>query len=238
MYFFIKLGRDVNHGERMDPIDFGGQRSRSQWTRTEIRYEPNTDLTVMYFFIKLGRDVNHGERMNSIDLGGLSSKGEGHAGYNWQMWVARGCYALCCYIYVCSILDSDTEKNCLILLTPRAHVAKFYGRLRLIRSVLRASKFSLSKLIEIVLLWVYYTIPFGFSLFWHFWDIILQPLKLLPFWLRITDEGSVPEMRIWSILLIKSDLKWCIHLSRSLFLYFNYLVSVTAGGPVSPRGHM
>ena len=55
---------------------------------------------------------------------------------------------------------------------------------------------------------------------------------------RITDEGSVPEMRIWSILLIKSDLKWCIHLSRSLYLYFNYLVSVTAGGPVSPRGHM
>ena len=26
-------------------------------------------------------------------------------------------------------------------------------------------------------------------------------------------------MRIWSILLIKSDLKWCIHLSRSLYLY-------------------
>ena len=36
---------------------------------------------------------------------------------------------------------------------------------------------------------------------------------------------------LWSILLIKSDLKWCIHLSRSLFSYFNYLVSVTAGGP-------
>ena len=34
---------------------------------------------------------------------------------------------------------------------------------------------------------------------------------------NVTDEGSVPEMRIWSILLIKSDLKWCIHLSRSLF---------------------
>ena len=29
-------------------------------------------------------------------------------------------------------------------------------------------------------------------------------------WLRITDQGLVPEMRIWSILLIKSDLKWCI----------------------------
>ena len=36
-------------------------------------------------------------------------------------------------------------------------------------------------------------------------------------WLRITDEGLVPEMRIWSILLIKSDIKWCIHLSRGLF---------------------
>ena len=30
--------------------------------------------------------------------------------------------------------------------------------------------------------------------------------------------------------------KWCIHLSRSLYLYLNYLVSVTAGGPMSPRG--
>ena len=39
------------------------------------------------------------------------------------------------------------------------------------------------------------------------------------FLLRITDEGLVPEMRIWSILFIKSYLKWRIHLSRSLFLY-------------------
>ena len=28
-------------------------------------------------------------------------------------------------------------------------------------------------------------------------------------------------MGIWSILLIKSDLKWCIHLSRSLLLYIH-----------------
>ena len=39
------------------------------------------------------------------------------------------------------------------------------------------------------------------------------------FWLRITDEGSVLEMCIRSILLIESDSKWCIHLSRSIFLY-------------------
>ena len=68
--------------------------------------------------------------------------------------------------------------------------------------------------------WVYYTIPFGFSLFWNFWAIIFNFLNYFV-WLRITDEGSVPEMRILSILLIKSDLKWCIHLSRSLYLYSN-----------------
>ena len=102
--------------------------------------------------------------------------------------------------------------------SPTAHVAKFCCRLRLIRSVLRASKFSVIKLIKIVILWVYYTIPVGFGFFGHFWDNTFQFLKLL-FWLRITDEGSVPKMRIWSILLIQSDSKWCIHLSRSLFLY-------------------
>ena len=29
---FIKLGRYVNHNERMDPIDFGGQRSKIKVT--------------------------------------------------------------------------------------------------------------------------------------------------------------------------------------------------------------
>ena len=28
---------------------------------------------------------------------------------------------------------------------------------------------------------------------------------------------AIPERRIWSILLIKSDFKWCIHLRRILF---------------------
>ena len=38
-------------------------------------------------------------------------------------------------------------------------------------------------------------------------------------WERITDEVSVPDIHILSILLIKSEFKWCIHLSRSLFSY-------------------
>ena len=65
--------------------------------------------------------------------------------------------------------------------SPRAHVAKFYGRLRLICSVLRASKLSVLKLIDIVILWVYYTIPFDLSFFQHFWGIIIQLFQLLSF---------------------------------------------------------
>ena len=39
----------------------------------------------------------------------------------------------------------------------------------------------------------------------------------------------MPEMCIWSLLLIKSDLELLKDISRILFLYFNSLVSVTAG---------
>ena len=39
--------------------------------------------------------------------------------------------------------------------SPRAHAAKFYGRLQLIRSVSRTSTFSVFKLIEIVIFGVY-----------------------------------------------------------------------------------
>ena len=92
----------------------------------------------------------------------------------------------------------------------------------------RASKFSELKLI---IDWNcnfvgYYTIPFGFSLFQHFWSSITFYLVKYFVWLRITDEGSVPEMRIWSILLINSNLKWCKRLSRSLFLYWVKVWSV------------
>ena len=75
--------------------------------------------------------------------------------------------------------------------SPSAHVAKFYGRLRLIRNVLRASKFSVLKLTEIVTMWVYYIIPFGFGLacFWLLFGIIFNFLLKYFVWLKITDEG-------------------------------------------------
>ena len=62
---------------------------------------------------------------------------------------------------------------------------------------------------------------FGISLS-NFWKY--------PVWLRIIDEGSVPELLIWSIILIKFYLKWCIHLSRSLLLYFD-MINVLFWGP-------
>ena len=57
--------------------------------------------------------------------------------------------------------------------------------------------------------------PFSLQL-WHFRGSLFWNYFVL---LRITDEGSVPEMRIWSILLIKSGVKGCIQLRRSIFLY-------------------
>ena len=55
------------------------------------------------------------------------------------------------------------------------------------------SIFSILKLIKIVFLWVYYTIPIGFSLYWHFGASFFNFLNYFIL-LRITDEDSVPEM--------------------------------------------
>ena len=77
-------------------LEFRGQRSRSQWTLREISCEPNTDSTFVCFLIKLGRHVNH---VKPYWFWRPQFKGEWHDGYHWQMWGARGCYALRCYIF-------------------------------------------------------------------------------------------------------------------------------------------
>ena len=48
--------------------------------------------------------------------------------------------------------------------------------------------------------------------------------------LSITDVGSIPQMNIWSILLIKSNLKRYLHLARSLFLYFRMSFNIRERG--------
>ena len=40
---------------------------------------------------------------------------------------------------------------------------------------------------------------------------VIGPSQIF-FLLNFTDRGSPPEMRVWSILLIKSGKNWCIHL--------------------------
>ena len=62
------------------------------------------------------------------------------------------------------------------------------------------------------------TIPFGFSLFWHFRAIMFNFWNYFV-WRRITDEGSLPKLGIWCILFIKFDLKWYIHLTVNHLLF-------------------
>ena len=55
-------------------------------------------------------------------------------------------------------------------------------------------------------------------IFMKMWGILIGLInltfKLLYKAYRNTDKSSVPEKRIWSILGIKSESKWCINLSR------------------------
>ena len=77
MCFFIKFGRHVSHSERMDPIDFGGQRSKVKVTIDMYGNKlVNTIKTKLFFcfFSELGGHVNHCERINPIDFGGHRSK--------------------------------------------------------------------------------------------------------------------------------------------------------------------
>ena len=54
------------------------------------------------------------------------------------------------------------------------------------------------KLIEIIIVWVYYNNPFGFSFFGTFLSTFSTFETTIR--RRITDKSSLPEMRIWSIL--------------------------------------
>ena len=88
-----------------------------------------------------------------------------------------------------------------------------------VRSVWRASKLFVLKLIENGILWVYHTIPVGFSLFWHFWQPFCNVLNYFV-WLRITDEGSgTRNTHIWSILLFKFEWIWCINIFVEVLFY-------------------
>ena len=60
------------------------------------------------------------------------------------------------------------------------------------------------------------------------------------FYLDVYTILSYPISNSYSLTLEQAKFfrGYHIPLRRSLYLNFNYLVSVTAGGPVCPRGHM
>ena len=83
------------------------------------------------------------------------------------------------------------------------------------------------------LVWLLMTLichPFDFTCFGTVLDTSYQLLKLL--WLRITYEGSVPKICNLSILLIKSDLKWCIQLSRVSFVFMPRKLKIGGSNPI------
>ena len=82
------------------------------------------------------------------------------------------------FIYALLIQCNYTQKMLISLQVDQRVLESIYSQALWSTSVdllhLRASKFSVLKWIQIVILWVYYTIPFGFSLFRHIWVITFQ----------------------------------------------------------------
>ena len=96
------------------------------------------------------------------------------------------------------------------------------SRPRLIRSVLRASKLSVLKLIEIVILKVYYTIPFGLNLFRHILGITFLLFELLclakDHWRRFSARNA---HMVYIVKYIWFKMVY-VHLGGSLFLYWDH----------------
>ena len=110
-------------------------------------------------------------------------------------------YARACSSYECFILRAMRLSNKLlgqgyVKERLKSSLRKFYGRYGdLTKPPLGTS---------LLLRTVPWCISLGFSLFWHLL-VITFPFFKPHVWLRITDEGSVSEIRMWSISLIKSD---------------------------------
>ena len=102
----------------------------------------------------------------------------------------------CCYLPF--TLDSNTNKSDFILCSCYLHlIDDMSSSGRCVSHFIDTQqyysyytiKFSELKLIEIVILWVNYTIPYGFSVFRHFLGITYYLFKFFV-WLIITDEAQ------------------------------------------------
>ena len=68
MCFFIKLGRYVRHGERMNPIDFGGQRSKVKVTMDVYGNKLVNMIETKLLCISLSNLADMLTMVNPIDL--------------------------------------------------------------------------------------------------------------------------------------------------------------------------
>ena len=81
MYFFIKLGRYVNHGERMDPIDFGGQRSKVKVPMDIYGNKLVNTIVTKPLCASLSNLTDMLSKVSGLTLLILEVKGQGHNGH-------------------------------------------------------------------------------------------------------------------------------------------------------------
>ena len=79
-------------------FEIKGQRSRSQWTYMEISLWTWKRLYLCVFLYQTWRTCKPWWEDGPYWFLRSQFKGEGQDGYRWQMWGARGRYALRCYI--------------------------------------------------------------------------------------------------------------------------------------------
>ena len=82
--FFVKLGRHVNHDERMNPIDFGGQRSKVKVTMDIYGNKLVNTLETKPLCISLSNLANMLTMVRGWTLLILEVKGQGYNGHIWK----------------------------------------------------------------------------------------------------------------------------------------------------------
>ena len=84
MCFLIKLGRHVSHGERMNPIDFGGQRTKVKVTMDIYGNKLVNTIETELLCISLSNLVDILTMVRGWTLLILEVEGQGHNGHIWK----------------------------------------------------------------------------------------------------------------------------------------------------------
>ena len=82
--FFVRLGRHVNHDERMNPIDFEGQRSKVKVTMDIYGNKLVNTIETKPLCISLSNLEDMLTMVRGWTLLNLEVKGQGHNGHIWK----------------------------------------------------------------------------------------------------------------------------------------------------------